>query len=372
MQAPTVTFVVPCYKLAHLLPDCVNSILSQTYRDLEVLIMDDCSPDDTAEVARSFQDERVRHVRNDPNLGHLRNYNKGIGMARGKYVWLISADDYLRRPYVLERYLEVLEANPGVGYAFCAGVGVRDGAETGTLDYSVCGEADRVIPGHNWLKTILRENVVLAASGLVRRECYLRHGAFPLDMPWAGDWFLWCLLALDGDVAYFAEPMVCYREHALSMTMHLTRTQAETCSAEEIAIPWDIKRRAERAGFPDVARECLLAVAEYYAFNVVCDRTHFGLSEPCLTVASFEASLAKQDATEAERRVVRAHAYAAMGDRRYWRGERALALEAYQAGLRAAPWAWALRLKWALLALDRGGLVRSTIRGVRRALRGTR
>src|SRR5216684_5652724 len=93
---PKVSFVIPCYKLAHLLPECVNSILSQTYQDFEVLIMDDCSPDHTPEVARSFRDARVKHIRNEPNLGHLKNYNKGIELARGQYVWLISADDCLR------------------------------------------------------------------------------------------------------------------------------------------------------------------------------------------------------------------------------------------------------------------------------------
>src|ERR1700720_3711793 len=89
LMKPRVTFVVPCYKLAHLLPECVNSILSQSYQDFEVLIMDDCSPDDTPEVARSFNDPRVQHIRNEPNLGHLRNYNKGISLARGEYIWLI-------------------------------------------------------------------------------------------------------------------------------------------------------------------------------------------------------------------------------------------------------------------------------------------
>src|SRR6267378_796708 len=118
---PKVSFVVPCYRLAHLLPECINSILSQTFVDFEILIMDDCSPDDTPKVAQSFQDPRVRHVRNEPNLGHLRNYNKGIDLALGKYVWLISADDYLRRPYVLRRYIDLLDRHPHVGYAFCSG-----------------------------------------------------------------------------------------------------------------------------------------------------------------------------------------------------------------------------------------------------------
>src|SRR5437660_6803256 len=101
MHTPTVSFVVPCYKLAHVLQECVDSVLSQTYSDIEVLIMDDCSPDNTIEVANSFQDPRVKHVRNAQNLGPLRNYNKGIKMSRGKYVWLISADEYLRCPDIL-------------------------------------------------------------------------------------------------------------------------------------------------------------------------------------------------------------------------------------------------------------------------------
>src|SRR5664279_2007316 len=144
---PKVSFIVPCYKLAHLLPDCINSILNQTYSDFEILIMDDCSPDDTPRVAASFDDPRVIHVRNEPNLGHLRNYNKGISLARGDYIWLISADDYLRRPYILERYIELFDAHPRVGYVFCPGVAVRDGKESDAIGYSFNAGRDTILKG---------------------------------------------------------------------------------------------------------------------------------------------------------------------------------------------------------------------------------
>src|SRR4029450_6107677 len=126
LVTPDVTFVIPCYNLAHLLPECIGSILSQSYGNFEILIMDDCSPDDTPRVAQSFGDDRIRYIRNDPNLGHLRNYNKGIDLARGRYVWLISADDRLRRPYVLERYVQLMERHPTVGYVFCPAVGLEN------------------------------------------------------------------------------------------------------------------------------------------------------------------------------------------------------------------------------------------------------
>ena len=73
MPNPTVSFVVPCYRLGHLLAECVNSILAQTYADFEILIMDDASPDDTGTIATSFHDSRVKYVRNPQNLGALRD-----------------------------------------------------------------------------------------------------------------------------------------------------------------------------------------------------------------------------------------------------------------------------------------------------------
>jgi glycosyltransferase involved in cell wall biosynthesis len=369
MTSPTVTFVVPCYRLAHFLPDCLRSILAQTFEDFEVLVMDDCSPDDTPAVTASFRDPRVQHVRNDPNLGHLRNYNKGIGLARGKYVWLISADDYLRSPRVLERYVSVLEANPSVGYAFCAGVGVRDGNETGTIDYSLCGDHDRVIRGHVWLRTLLRANVVLAASGLVRRACYERHGPFPLDMPWAGDWYLWCLFALYHDVAYFAEPMVCYREHALSMTNKLTKEKVDACCREEISIPWDIKRRADAAAFAGVSRLAVDAAADWYVRNLVAPR--FGRADPCLEPEDLERSLQTSTADEGVRRRVRARVHAEIGDWHYWRGDAAAARRAYAQALEATPAFPSATVKRALLALGPAGdAVRHSIRWAARRARG--
>ncbi len=246
---PKVTFVVPCYKLAHLLPECVNSILAQTFSDFEILIMDDCSPDNTPEVAASFTDPRVKYVRNDPNLGHLLNYNKGINMSRGTYVWLISADDYLRRPYALERYVQLMDAHPEVGFVFCPGVKVRDGQEVGTLGYSLHATRDKIFDGRKLLATLVKENTIVAASGMVRKACYDSISLFPLDMPWGGDWYLWCVFALHADVGYLSEPMVCYREHELSMTNKLMDQDLDHCTWEDITLPWTMKRKVQERGY---------------------------------------------------------------------------------------------------------------------------
>ena len=362
MHRPTVSFVVPCYKLAHFLPECVNSILGQTYGDFEVLIMDDCSPDNTPEVARSFQDKRVQHIRNDPNLGALRNYNKGISLSRGKYVWLISADDYLRRPYVLQRYVDLMEAHPHVGYAFCPGVEVKNGKETGLLDYSTYGKRDRVVTGRVFVKKLLKACLVLAPGAMARRECYEKISFFPVDVAWAGvpidliwggDWYLWCLFALHRDVGYFAEPMVCYREHDLSSTSIITKENIENCFRAEIAVPWKIKEHADEDGFQDVSRKCLQAVALEYARHLTTKQ--YRSSASTITMAQFEESLCAHTASEKERDYVRARVFGQVADRHYHRGDTGSAQKFYKVAARLDPWMIKVQAKKLLLSLGRLG-----------------
>ena len=366
MQQPTVSFVVPCYKLAHLLSQCLESIFAQTYASFEVLVMDDCSPDNTPEVAQSFRDPRIRHIRNDANLGPLRNYNKGIGLSRGRYVWLISADDYLRRPYVLQRYVEVMEAHPNIGYAFCPGVGVRDGREAKVLDYSMYGDHDQIVRGHVFLRQLLRYNMVLAASAMARRECYETISFFPLDVVWAGqsidmvwggDWFLWCMFALLYDVAYFAEPMVCYREHALSMTNTVTQERLENCAAADIAVLWIVGRKARDLGLPRVARDCLHAVATEYARHCVSKEYRWldRRSTSSMTLDEFEGSLCRSTENEKERDWIRARVAAAMADSLYARGNSTSARRLYLAALQKDPGMVRVYAKLLLLLVGRPG-----------------
>jgi glycosyltransferase involved in cell wall biosynthesis len=355
MSRPSVSFIVPCYKLARFLPDCIASITSQTYGDFEVLIMDDCSPDDTADVVRSFRDPRIRYIRNEQNLGHLPNYNKGIGLSRGRYVWLISADDYLRRPYVLERYVTLMDAHPEVGYAFCTGYGVQNGAETRLLgQYARRRDRDRIVPGHILLKKLLRGNFVLTPSGMVRRTCYENISLFPLTMPLAGDWYLWSLFALHSDVAYFAEPMVCYREHhAQSMTSILVRQQLDECGREEIAIAWNIVKKARELGHHRLAKACLTAVAHTYARTMAGER--YRESGFFMNYVLLEESLRQNAANEDEQRRVRARVHECIGNIAYWRQDRAEAGKHYAAAVREDPWMLPVRVKRMLLSLGKPG-----------------
>src|SRR4051812_15244302 len=117
---PTVSVVIPCYKYGNFLPRCVRSVLDQDGVDVRVLIIDDASPDDSAQVAfrLAAEDERVEARVHEVNKGHIATYNEGLlEWADGDYSVLISADDMLT-PGALARATAVMEADAAIGFVY--------------------------------------------------------------------------------------------------------------------------------------------------------------------------------------------------------------------------------------------------------------
>ena len=110
---PTVSVIVPNYNHARFLPQRIETILRQSYQDFELLLLDDCSTDDSRAILSQYaSDPRVRLEFNEMNSGSpFKQWNKGVRLARGKYVWIAESDDYAD-PQLLERLVAVLEADP--------------------------------------------------------------------------------------------------------------------------------------------------------------------------------------------------------------------------------------------------------------------
>ena len=218
-------------------------------------------------------------------------------------------------------------------------------------------DRDRILPGHALLKKLLRSNFVLTPSGMVRRECYAGISLFRLDLPWVGDWYLWCLFALYHDVGYLAEHMLCYREqHASSMTEKLTQEsqdKLDACAVEEISVPWLIRSKAREMRNRRIERECLTSVAHTYARTIASER--YRQSSRFMNFSSFERSLTEYTASHVERDFVRARVYAEVGNHCYWRRELSSAKKFYRAALRRDPWMGAVITKRLLLSLGRPG-----------------
>lgn len=352
---PLVSFVVPCYNYANLLPQCVHSLLGQSFRDFEILIMDNCSPDNTPEVAASFKDSRVRHIRNEVNLGHVRNFNKGISMARGKYVWVISPDDWLRSTEVLRRYVDLMERNPQVGYVFCRAIqvlGSKEPREIGIAQWTNCGSHDRIWKVPRFFMRLNEGNCVVLSAAMVRKECYEKHGMFSLEMPHANDVYLFFVLALHYQVAYMAEPMVFVRVHEASLTTAFNETGTPFCVIDEMNARWRAARLADLAGV-NPARRAFNANIASLAAQAVRYGTP-GRPRPGLGEAEVEALLRQHVRDANDEADFRARFHMAIGDEEFWHGQYEKAAQAYRLGLKQRPW-W-LRIWVKYLLLRTGGV----------------
>ena len=140
---------VPCYNYGHYLAGAVEAVLAQRDVDVDVLIIDDCSTDDTPAIGRSLaEDPRVTYVRHPENRGHIATFNEGVDWAANDYFLLISADDILA-PGALARAAYAFERHPSVGLVY-------GGVErfSGTVEPIDVGDPNRVTvhPGYDWIE----------------------------------------------------------------------------------------------------------------------------------------------------------------------------------------------------------------------------
>ena len=108
---PTVSVIIPTYNRAHLIGRAIQSVLNQTYRDFEIIVVDDGSADNTEEVVKSFYDKRIKYIKHKKNKGAAATRNTGIKAARGKYIAFQDSDDEWL-PEKLEKQMKVFENAP--------------------------------------------------------------------------------------------------------------------------------------------------------------------------------------------------------------------------------------------------------------------
>jgi glycosyltransferase involved in cell wall biosynthesis len=345
-SAPLVSFVVPCYKYAHLLRACVDSILVQNYDNFEVLIMDNCSPDNTPEVAQSFQDARVRHIRNDSNLGAEENFNKGLTLTRGKYIWVLSADDLLRSPSVLRRFVAVMEQNVELGFVFCRAIELEGEKERGVIWWADCGDQDCTWNDSTFGLRLIEFNCIAFSCVLMRRECLNRVGLFPIDLPFAADWYLWIMLALYYGVSYLAEPMVFSRVHKDSLTTQQSREYARICLGDELGVLWRVGHEAKLAQLANLRDACRSALI-HRAKRCLME----GVSE-----AEFAEILQSRIPDMETSKDLRALAYRDLAEQQYSKGEYVAATQSYRLALRARPFHPGTLAKYLFMRTGRIGI----------------
>jgi glycosyltransferase involved in cell wall biosynthesis len=118
-STPVVSIVVPVYNMGRMIGRTLRSYLEQSERDIEVIVSDNASTDDTAEVVASVGDARVRYVRNASNIGMINNFNAALKLARGEWVTYVAADEFAHGRDSLEKRLALAQADPEIDFVWC-------------------------------------------------------------------------------------------------------------------------------------------------------------------------------------------------------------------------------------------------------------
>jgi glycosyltransferase involved in cell wall biosynthesis len=214
-----VDVVIPCYKYAHFLRACVQSVLLQTGVDVRVLVIDDCSPDNTPDVGAKLaaEDKRVEFRRHKTNLGHIATYNEGLlNWAAGEYCLLLSADDMLT-PGALVRAACLLDAHPELGFIY----GRAIATETPEF-HSVSAEAphqSRIVSGAEFWQASCEAtgNLVPTPTAVVRTKLQHLIGGYRPELPHTGDLEMWMRFAAQAPVGVIPADQAFYRIHGNNM-----------------------------------------------------------------------------------------------------------------------------------------------------------
>jgi glycosyltransferase involved in cell wall biosynthesis len=215
MGHPTlVSICIPTYNRAHMITRAIDSALSQTYSDIEVIVVDDASTDSTGDIVASYHDPRVTYFKNAVNLGQFGNFNRCIELSHGKYIHILHSDDYIDSHFT-ETCVDFLEKNPGVAMTFTSAEVLSD-TNKGNIGART---QDQIFTAPEGFREILRtRNLINCPSVMVRKDVYSSVGLYSLEYPYSGDLYQWLRIARRFDIAYVSGATLFYRQgnHSVS------------------------------------------------------------------------------------------------------------------------------------------------------------
>jgi glycosyltransferase involved in cell wall biosynthesis len=228
-MTPAVSVCVPTYDHAAFLGQTIASVLAQSLRDFELIVVDDGSTDDTPAVVARFGDPRIAFVRNDRNVGAAANWNRAVRLARAPYVKLLCDDDVLY-PTCLERQAAVLADARHAGVELvCCRRDVIDAGGRRLLTRGGFGRTSGRIPGATALRRIVRAGTNLVgepvaamfrATALAAGDPFDERDAYMLDLGF------WCRLLARGDLYAIGETLGAFRVSQAAWSTRLARVQA--------------------------------------------------------------------------------------------------------------------------------------------------
>lgn len=218
-RMPEVSVIIPNYNHAPYLDRRIESILSQTYQDFEVIILDDCSTDNSEEVLEKYKAHlKVSHIiYNSINSGStFEQWKKGIAIARGNFIWIAESDDWCEPSLLQELVLPMID-DPSTAISFCQTILVTP--EEKILSLTHTAFLSQRLEGTSFVQThMLGMNYIINASAVVFRKSSFENVLVPYnEMKYCGDWLLWASLCLQGSVFISGKYLNYYFRHKNSV-----------------------------------------------------------------------------------------------------------------------------------------------------------
>ena len=223
---PSVDVVIPCYRYGRFLRECLESVLSQEGCDVRVLVIDDASTDDSADVARQLaaEDDRVEVIVHSANRGHIATYNEGINWACGDYFLLLSADDLLT-PGALARAVALMEQHPEISFTHGREIIIPPNLPPSDCCAQQESPQWHISAGSVFIEQLCSRatNTIGTATVVVRTSAQKNAGHYRSDLPHAGDLEMWLRLAMLGNVANTSHFQGMRRVHGSNMSAFYNR-----------------------------------------------------------------------------------------------------------------------------------------------------
>lgn len=208
---------IPAFK-GRYLNECINSILSQTFTDFELIVVNDCSPDKIFDIVHDFKDPRIRYYQNEVNIGAenvIDNWNKCLNFAKGDFFILMGDDDKLAPDYLSE-FDKLITKYPNLDVYHCRIRVINENSEEMELS-NICPEFEDT---DNYIVNCLEGRSEQFISDFVyRRSTLLQNGGFfKLPLAWSSDYTSAFIACGNKGIAYTSNPVFFYRKNQYNIT----------------------------------------------------------------------------------------------------------------------------------------------------------
>jgi glycosyltransferase involved in cell wall biosynthesis len=221
-MTPTLSVALLNYNYGRYLCQCLDSILKQTWKDFEIILINDCSTDNSLQVIEPYlRDLRIRLVNHEQNRGFIWSLREGADLAQGKYLMHMSADDFCISDSAFETLLQMMEADAETAFAYSAYQTCDDDGAFTWLSKPL--ESSCVRAGADeYRDLLLNNNHVMHSGTIMRKTAYTAVDGWDLTARHSCDSVMWLMLCGQGKVAYCADELYAYRKHGSNMSVSVS------------------------------------------------------------------------------------------------------------------------------------------------------